>query len=99
VHASAEGRDATLRILDPRDPVGTAETLDHGLRAPMPGRIVAVLVRAGDRVRRGTPLLALEAMKMEHVLTAPADGIVSQIRASEGAQVAEGVTLVEFEPD
>jgi 3-methylcrotonyl-CoA carboxylase alpha subunit len=99
VHASAEGRDAILRILDPRDPVGTAETVDHGLRAPMPGRIVAVLVRAGDRVRRGTPLLALEAMKMEHVLTAPADGIVSQIRASEGAQVAEGVTLVEFEPD
>jgi biotin carboxyl carrier protein len=36
---------------------------------------------------------------MEHVLIAPADGIVSQIRASEGAQVAEGVTLVEFEPD
>ena len=76
-----------------------AESIDHGLRAPMPGRVVALLVKPGDRVRRGTPLLALEAMKMEHVLTAPADGVVAEICAHEGAQVAEGVTLVEFEPD
>jgi 3-methylcrotonyl-CoA carboxylase alpha subunit len=61
--------------------------------------VVALLVKPGDRVRRGTPLLALEAMKMEHVLTAPADGVVAEIRAHEGAQVAEGVALVEFEPD
>jgi 3-methylcrotonyl-CoA carboxylase alpha subunit len=99
VYTSVEGVDATVHLLDPRDPTGAAESVDHGLRAPMPGRIVAVLVRAGDRVRRGTPLLALEAMKMEHVLTAPADGVVAAIRAHEGAQVAEGVTLVEFEPD
>ena len=99
VHVSAEGRDAVLRILDPRDSMGAAESVDHGLRAPMPGRVVAVLARPGDRVRRGTPLLALEAMKMEHVLTAPADGVVAQVRAHEGAQVAEGVTLIEFEPD
>jgi 3-methylcrotonyl-CoA carboxylase alpha subunit len=99
VHASAEGRDATLRILDPRDPVGAAEAVEHGLRAPMPGRVVAVLVKPGQRVARGAPLLALEAMKMEHVLVAPADGVVAQIRADVGAQVAESVTLVEFETD
>jgi len=99
VHAHAEGMEASLRIFDPRDPVDAAESVDHGLRAPMPGRVVAVIAKPGDRVRRGAPLLALEAMKMEHVLTAPADGIVVEIRAEQGAQVAEGVTLVEFQPD
>ena len=99
VYTSVEGVDATVHLLDPRDPTGAAESIDHGLRAPMPGRVVALLVNPGDRVRRGTPLLALEAMKMEHVLTAPADGVVAEIRAHEGAQVAEGVTLVEFAPD
>ena len=99
VYTSVEGVDATVHLLDPRDPTGAAESVDHGLRAPMPGRVVALLVKPGDRVGRGTPLLALEAMKMEHVLTAPADGVVAEICAHEGAQVAEGVTLVEFEPD
>ena len=99
VHVNAEGIDAVMRVRDPRDAIGETEALDHGLRAPMPGRVVAVLAKSGDRVRRGAPLLALEAMKMEHVLTAPADGVVTEVRASEGAQVTEGVTLIDFEPD
>src|SRR5699024_11923189 len=53
--------------------------------APMPGAVVAVRVDTGDRVDQGDPIVVVEAMKMEHVLTAPAAGIVS-VTAVEGAQ-------------
>ena len=82
------------------DPVGESEqsTADAGsLLAPMPGRIVATLVEAGSTVTRGTPLVVLEAMKMEHTLAAPADGIVHGYRAKAGEQVADGAVLVDFE--
>jgi 3-methylcrotonyl-CoA carboxylase alpha subunit len=59
----------------------------------MPGRIVAVRVKAGDRVTKGQPLVTLEAMKIEHTLTAPFRGIVMAISATEGHQVSEGVVL------
>ena len=63
--------------------------------SPMPGAVTALLVAVGDRVTRGTPLLVLEAMKIEHTLTAPFDGIVEEIRFQPGEQVlAEGVELV-----
>ena len=82
------------------DPVGESEqsTADAGsLLAPMPGKIVATLVEAGSTVARGTPLVVLEAMKMEHTLAAPADGIVHGYRAKAGEQVADGAVLVDFE--
>jgi len=82
------------------DPVGESEqsTADAGsLLAPMPGKIVATLVEAGSTVTRGTPLVVLEAMKMEHTLAAPADGIVHGYRAKAGEQVADGAVLVDFE--
>ena len=62
--------------------------------APMPGRIVAVHVKAGDRVRRGQPLVVLEAMKMEHGVTAPADGIVEAVHYASGDLVEEGAELL-----
>ena len=64
----------------------------------MPGRIVAVQVAEGDRVAKGAALLTLEAMKMEHVLTAPFDATVAELQATAGGQVAEGVVLVRLEP-
>ncbi|WP_155645247.1 acetyl-CoA carboxylase biotin carboxyl carrier protein subunit, partial [Xanthomonas translucens] len=66
---------------------------------PMPGRVVALLVAPGTRVARGTPLLVLEAMKMEHTLQAPADGVVHGYRVREGELVGDGVALLEFEAD
>ena len=63
------------------------------IHSPMPGRIVAVLVKPGDRVAKGQPLVILEAMKMEHTLTAPFQGTVTAISATEGNQVSEGVVL------
>jgi len=67
------------------------------VRAPMPGRIAAVAVRPGARVARGQTLATLEAMKMEHALAAPFDGVVADVRCSVGDQVQEGALLVQLE--
>jgi 3-methylcrotonyl-CoA carboxylase alpha subunit len=64
------------------------------LAAPMPGRIVQVLTRPGASVKRGDPLLILEAMKMEHTITAPGDGVVEQVHFAPGEQVLEGANLI-----
>ncbi|KRG65495.1 3-methylcrotonyl-CoA carboxylase [Stenotrophomonas humi] len=82
------------------DPVAEADSAnDHGgsLLAPMPGRVVTLLVEPGSTVTRGTPLLVMEAMKMEHTLQAPADGTVHGFRAKAGDQVGDGAVLVDFE--
>jgi acetyl-CoA carboxylase carboxyltransferase component/acetyl/propionyl-CoA carboxylase alpha subunit len=68
------------------------------VRAPMQGTIAAVEVSAGDRVRRGQPLLVMEAMKMEHVIEAPAAGVVRSVAARKGEPVYEGALLVVLEP-
>jgi 3-methylcrotonyl-CoA carboxylase alpha subunit len=60
----------------------------------MPGRVLAVLVEPGARVRRGEPLLVLEAMKMEHTIAAPADGVVKAVHFQAGQQVEEGARLM-----
>ena len=66
---------------------------DGGLRAPMPGKIVAVSAQAGDAVVKGQPIVVLEAMKMEHALTAPFDGTVSELSVSVGDQVTADAIL------
>jgi 3-methylcrotonyl-CoA carboxylase alpha subunit len=67
------------------------------LTAPMPGKIVAVMVAVGDVVKLGTPLVVLEAMKMEHTIKAPADGSVASLPYAEGDMVSEGAELLSFE--
>jgi 3-methylcrotonyl-CoA carboxylase alpha subunit len=67
-----------------------------GLTAPMPGKVIALLVEPGAHVRRGQPLLVMEAMKMEHTIAAPADGVVERLLYRVGDQVAEGAPLVGF---
>jgi len=64
----------------------------------MPGKIVALRVANGAEVKRGAPLLVLEAMKMEHTIAAPADGVVERLRYKVGDQVDEGAELVVFKP-
>ncbi|MGV3620228.1 MAG: acetyl/propionyl/methylcrotonyl-CoA carboxylase subunit alpha [Archangium sp.] len=70
----------------------------HGgkLAAPMPGKIVALLAAKGAEVKKGTPLLVMEAMKMEHTITAPSDGTVQEFLFAPGDQVAEGAELLKF---
>ncbi len=74
------------------------EMLAGRLTAPMPGRIAALLVAPGERVAANQPLLVLEAMKMEHLLRAPKDGIVKKFNFQIGDQAFEGDELVTFEP-
>lgn len=69
-----------------------------GLEAPMPGVVTKVLVAPGDTVAKGQPLLAIEAMKMEHVIRAPHDGQVESLAATVGQMVQTGVALVELAP-
>jgi acetyl/propionyl-CoA carboxylase alpha subunit len=66
---------------------------DGALRAPMPGKIVATPARPGDAVTKGQPVVVLEAMKMEHALVAPFDGVVGEIGVSVGDQVAADMVL------
>src|SRR5580765_4322919 len=68
-----------------------------GLEAPMPGVITKVMVVVGEEVGKGQPLVALEAMKMEHVIRAPHAGRVKAVSASPGQMVQSGATLVELE--
>jgi acetyl/propionyl-CoA carboxylase alpha subunit len=70
---------------------------DGSIRSPMPGKIVSVSVKAGEAVTKGQPLVTLEAMKMEHTLTAPFDGTVADVAATAGAQVSEGLVLARLE--
>ena len=73
---------------------GSATAADGAILSPMPGRVTAVDVVAGDSVTKGQRLVTLEAMKMEHSLTAPFDGTVEELNATPGAQVSEGTVLV-----
>ena len=73
-----------------------AAASDGAILSPMPGRIIAVAVAAGDAVIKGQKLLTLEAMKMEHSLIAPFDGTVAELNAAEGGQVSEGVLLTKI---
>ncbi len=79
--------------------VAAGGAADGAILSPMPGRIIAVDVAAGDTVAKGQKLVTLEAMKMEHSLTAPFDGIVADLNAVEGGQVTEGTMLVRIEKD
>ena len=86
--------------LDWNDPVahaGAHETDGGRLTAPMPGKIVALLVDAGAVVEKGVPLLIMEAMKMEHTISAPSHGKVTELLYAVGDQVTEGAQLLSFE--
>ncbi len=77
----------------------TASAADGAIVAPMPGKVIAVDVAEGDAVTAGQRLMVLEAMKMEHALTAPFDGTVTELSASEGGQVQVEAVLCVVEPE
>jgi 3-methylcrotonyl-CoA carboxylase alpha subunit len=79
------------------DPSNSASDTSGTILSPMPGRIIAVDVTQGQTVIKGQKLLTLEAMKMEHSLTAPFDGVVAELNAKAGAQVQVEALLVRIE--
>ena len=90
--------DGTRWTLTLKDDLPDVEVEAAGsLAAPMPGRVIKLMVEAGVRVTKGQPLLILEAMKMEHTIAAPADGTVKEILYGEGDQVLEGAELLRVE--
>ena len=93
---AADGGQYVLMRPDPLDASGDGPDGDGLIRSPMPGLVRSVDVRAGDRIDAGATLLVLEAMKIEHTLTAPATGVIAAVNAAEGDQVQDGAVLVEF---
>ncbi|UCU98687.1 acetyl/propionyl/methylcrotonyl-CoA carboxylase subunit alpha [Acidovorax radicis] len=75
---------------------GEAAAEGGRLTAPMPGKVVSFAVKAGDAVTKGQPLAVMEAMKMEHTIAAPADGVVQELLYAPGDQVTEGAELLKL---
>jgi len=96
LHVFSSGRHRMLTLVDVIAHAGEHDGDDAGLVAPMPGKVIAVHAAAGSRVAKGTPLLVMEAMKMEHTIVAPDDGTVEAVLYGAGEQVAEGAPLVTF---
>ncbi len=98
LHVFMAGRHVVLAPEDLLAHAGEAHEHGGGLRAPMPGLVIALAVAPGVDVQKGDALLVMEAMKMEHTLRAPAAGRVQAFLCAVGEQVKEGAELLEFEP-
>ena len=86
----------TFLLLRQARQASAADVFDGSLRAPMPGKVLAVSVRVGQRVAAGERLAMLEAMKMEHMLSAPADARVTAVHVRDGDQVERHAVLIEL---
>ncbi len=95
-HVFTGGRHFSLTYNDPMAHAGETEAAGGRLTAPMPGKVVAVLASKGQEVKKGDPLVIMEAMKMEHTIAAPSDGLVEEILYQVGDQVADGAPLLAF---
>jgi acetyl/propionyl-CoA carboxylase alpha subunit len=83
-------------VLDKMGIKRSVETLNTDIKAPMPGKVIAILVGPNDQVKKGDGILILEAMKMENVLKASADCTIKTIHISTGVNVEKGQLLVEL---
>lgn len=102
--ASVGGRNESVEVRS-EEQAALEEALSGGgieaggvIKAPMPGRIVGILVKEGDDVEQGAPVVIIEAMKMENELHAPTSGLVSSVSTSVGATVEAGTVLCEITP-
>jgi 3-methylcrotonyl-CoA carboxylase alpha subunit len=91
------GRQTVVRHRDFAETTLDARDADGAVRAPMHGKVLAVLVEPGATVHKGQRIAVVEAMKMEHALTAPIDGVVGEIAAPAGSQVAEGAVVLRID--
>lgn len=93
---AAQG-SAQATVVDTLAHAGEGHKEAGRLTAPMPGKVIAYLVKAGDAIKTGQPLAVLEAMKMEHTIAAPRDGTVAELLFAPGDQVSEGGELLTLE--
>jgi 3-methylcrotonyl-CoA carboxylase alpha subunit len=91
-----DGGNHALDNVDAAKPASQIAAADALLSAPVPARVTRVFVEAGESVRKGAPLVVLEAMKMEFALTAPRDGEIAEIHCAVGEMTLEGAQLVTF---
>jgi len=96
-HVFLHGRCHLMVAVDPLFHAGEGGGAEGGLTAPMPGKVIALLVEPGVKVSKGVPLIVLEAMKMEHTLVAPSAGTVTAFHYAVGEPVADGAELLEFD--
>jgi acetyl/propionyl-CoA carboxylase alpha subunit len=96
VHVWVEGQHHDFVHEDPRDQEFSASTTGGGLTTPLPGVVVAVKVTEGQAVAAGEVLMVIEAMKMEHAITAPHAGTVQALHFAPGERVSEGSALLEL---
>ncbi|HJV00331.1 MAG TPA: acetyl/propionyl/methylcrotonyl-CoA carboxylase subunit alpha [Burkholderiaceae bacterium] len=96
LHVFTGGHHYPLHYNDPMAHAGESEAEGGRLTAPMPGKVVAVLAAKGQDVKKGEALVIMEAMKMEHTIAAPHDGLVEEILYNVGDQVADGAPLLAF---
>jgi 3-methylcrotonyl-CoA carboxylase alpha subunit len=87
-----------ITAIDALAHAGEAHAEVGRLTAPMPGKVVSIAVKAGDAVYKGQALAVMEAMKMEHTIAAPADGVVGEVLFAPGDQVTEGAELLRLQP-
>jgi 3-methylcrotonyl-CoA carboxylase alpha subunit len=92
-----KGRTFAFELVDPLAASDQGHLAANELRAPMPGKIIQMHAKPGDRVKRGQALAVMEAMKMEHTLTAPADAVVKSVGFKAGDQVPEAAVVIAFE--
>ncbi len=92
-----DGRADRLDIFDPLAAAGGNEGAGGGLTAPMPGKIIAVMAKAGQSVAAGDKLVVMEAMKMEHTISAPVTGTIKEVFFDVGDQVDDGAELIAIE--
>ena len=96
-HVFMHGTSHVMTVLDPLNQANQQAVASGSVMAPMPGKIIALLATVGEQVAQGTPLLILEAMKMEHTVTAPTAGVVRSFHFAVGDPVAGDAVLMLFE--
>jgi biotin carboxyl carrier protein len=99
---SLNGRDHEIKLIDPKRLRGSGSGTDTAdgaaeIRTAMPGKVVRILIEAGATVEKGDGVLVVEAMKMQNELKSPKDGVVKDIRVSEGDTVSAGDVLAVIE--
>jgi 3-methylcrotonyl-CoA carboxylase alpha subunit len=93
------GADAsTFDVVDEHAAAGGAHHVAGSLATPLPGVVIRVAVKVGERVKAGDLLVVVEAMKMEHAIRAPHDGVVRAVKHRAGERVPEGAALIELDP-